>query len=245
MADVHEHDLAAAYALNALDAAESESFEKHIATCEICRAELAELAPGMEHLASLLEAPAPPAMRSSVLDAIASTPQDGATAADGLSAYSTVAAEAPSRRVSSRKFNLRSLVAGLAVAAAFVGVVLFSGLLDSSPSVGDITSAPDRATIALSGEVGSAEFVYSDSLDAGVFITTSLPALSADQTYQLWLIDEGGPNPAGTFRPSDEGFVEFVVIGDIAPGKTLGLTVEPEGGSPAPTGDVLLAEVLG
>ena len=43
MADEPIHDLTAAYALDALDAHDEERYEEHLATCERCREELAEL----------------------------------------------------------------------------------------------------------------------------------------------------------------------------------------------------------
>jgi anti-sigma-K factor RskA len=58
-------------------------------------------------------------------------------------------------------------------------------------------------------------------------------------TYQLWLIDESGPVPAGTFVPDSDGTAAVLLEGKAAPGQVVGITVEPSGGSPAPTGEVL------
>jgi anti-sigma-K factor RskA len=66
------HDLTAAYALDALDRDEAEAYERHLAQCEECREQLAELNETATSLAFAAVAPAPPAhLRASILDAAA------------------------------------------------------------------------------------------------------------------------------------------------------------------------------
>jgi anti-sigma-K factor RskA len=66
------HDLTAAYALDALDRDEAEAYERHLAQCEECREQLAELNETATSLAFGAVAPAPPArLRASILDAAA------------------------------------------------------------------------------------------------------------------------------------------------------------------------------
>jgi anti-sigma-K factor RskA len=66
------HDLTAAYALDALDADETEAYERHLGQCEQCRLELAELNETSAALAFGADAPAPPArLRESILEAAA------------------------------------------------------------------------------------------------------------------------------------------------------------------------------
>ena len=63
------HDLTAAYALDALDAEESREYEEHLATCERCREDLAQLGGAAGALAFAVESPAPPAaLRSRILE---------------------------------------------------------------------------------------------------------------------------------------------------------------------------------
>jgi anti-sigma-K factor RskA len=69
---VDAHDLTAAYALDALDPDEAEAYERHLAQCEECREELAELNGTAASLAFGAVAPAPPArLRESILAAAA------------------------------------------------------------------------------------------------------------------------------------------------------------------------------
>jgi len=66
------HDLTAAYALDALDADETEAYERHLAQCEECREQLAELNETAGALAFGAVAPAPPPrLRSAILETAA------------------------------------------------------------------------------------------------------------------------------------------------------------------------------
>ena len=88
------------------------------------------------------------------------------------------------------------------------------------------------------------ELTWSDAEAAAVLEARDLPDVPDDETYQLWFIGADGPVSAGTFRPDDDGRVEVVADGDLAAAEVVGITVEPAGGSPAPTGDVLLSAEL-
>jgi anti-sigma-K factor RskA len=63
------HDLTAAYALDALDPAEAEAYERHLSQCEECREQLAQLSEGAAALAFEAVAPAPaPRLRAAILE---------------------------------------------------------------------------------------------------------------------------------------------------------------------------------
>jgi anti-sigma-K factor RskA len=67
------HELTAAYALDALDADESEAYERHLGQCEDCREELAGLNETASALAFATVAPAPPPrLRAAILEQAAS-----------------------------------------------------------------------------------------------------------------------------------------------------------------------------
>jgi hypothetical protein len=71
-----------------------------------------------------------------------------------------------------------------------------------------------------------------------LLIASHLPALRADQTYQMWVIPKGQPpRSAGLFRPDGGGGAVHLQAGPVDPGtvQALAITIEPEGGSPAPT----------
>ena len=63
------HDLTAAYALDALDADETDAYERHLGQCEECREQLAELNDTAASLAYATVAPAPPPrLRAAILE---------------------------------------------------------------------------------------------------------------------------------------------------------------------------------
>jgi anti-sigma-K factor RskA len=73
-----------------------------------------------------------------------------------------------------------------------------------------------------------------------LFSASGLPALPSNRTYQLWFIAEGKPVSAGTFDVGPRGqgqlLVEAALPGDVV----WAVTVEPAGGVPQPTGEMVL-----
>jgi len=68
-----------------------------------------------------------------------------------------------------------------------------------------------------------------------VLTARRLPPLAAGTVYELWVIDGGRPQPAGLFSGS------FVTLTRPVPrGATVAVSLEPTGGSPQPTGPLLL-----
>jgi anti-sigma-K factor RskA len=91
MIDERLHDLAGAYVLGALDAADRATFEQHLAECDACRSEVRSLQPvvdGLAQVAPLVDPPA--ALRERVLAAAAG--QGQAWPAPGASGSRTAAA---------------------------------------------------------------------------------------------------------------------------------------------------------
>jgi anti-sigma-K factor RskA len=62
----------------------------------------------------------------------------------------------------------------------------------------------------------------------------------------VWLIGGEGSTPlgAGTFSVSDPDGQLVTVAADFSTANALGISVEPKGGSPAPTGDIVLLSEL-
>ncbi|MBI4628388.1 MAG: anti-sigma factor [Candidatus Rokubacteria bacterium] len=77
----------------------------------------------------------------------------------------------------------------------------------------------------------------------GHLVVANLPRAPEGKAYELWTIGEGAPQPAGLFQVDAQGRgsrrVEPVAGG--APVKVFAVTLEPEGGVPAPTGPMVLA----
>ncbi|MGY6501594.1 MAG: anti-sigma factor [Acidimicrobiales bacterium] len=228
------HDLAAAYALDALDGEERARFESHLATCEHCAADVAEMRDTARLLAEGDQLPPPPEVRTRVMDAIAAEPRAGAGALPiGL-------ADTRRRRA-----------VPLAAAAVLILVVVAGGMTallrsvvedrDAAEELVTILASPDARTAVLEGADGRTDVrvVWSPESAGAVVIGDDLPAPPEDQVYELWVLADDGPRSAGQFVPSSAGSVRSRLALPGEPADGWGITLEPTGGSPQPTGDIL------
>ncbi len=89
------------------------------------------------------------------------------------------------------------------------------------------------------GEAALATLLWEQGASSGRLISTSLPDLPANETYQLWVISGEQPISAGVFNRDENGIVTFPVslTDDITTFEAIAISVEPEGGSDAPTTD--------
>ncbi len=152
-----------AYVLGALDAEERRRFEQHLATCEVCRREVADLAPLPAFLARI-ESPGALTVPDSVLE------------------------QAQTRITSERSELLRSrgrwrwtAVAAVLLAAVLVGAVQLLG--EDTPQA---TPLAVEASAAASGEITVA------SRQWGTAIDLRLQDLPARDGYVAWAVDREG-----------------------------------------------------
>jgi anti-sigma-K factor RskA len=199
------HDLTAAYALDALDPRERDAYEEHLATCARCRAELGDLQGVVAALAVVPEGPAPPPALRGRILAAAR-------------------AERPNVVPLRPRWAVPSAVAAAVAACAALGFGLWSLSLRSD--LADARKAPTVA--ALSGANGVAAVSASGR---ATLAFASLGQPPAGKTYEAWVIEPGAaPQPAGIFRGRT-----LVLTRDVPKGATIAITVEPAGGSRAPT----------
>jgi anti-sigma-K factor RskA len=106
-----------------------------------------------------------------------------------------------------------------------------------------VLRAEDLQTADLSGDV-DARFMYSPSQDQGVLVADDIAKPGANKTYELWLIHNGTPVPAGLFDPDELGTAVASVDGVVRGAELVAVTIEPKGGSPKPTGSILASAKL-
>src|SRR5206468_360324 len=97
---------------------------------------------------------------------------------------------------------------------------------------------------ALQATVGLLPAATDDVEPAPAARTRLLAAVPADRTYQVWLIRDGRPESARIFPAGSAGDLAGALAGDLAGASTVAVSVEPAGGSPAPTGPIVLATSL-
>ncbi len=237
------HTLAGAYAMDAVTEPERARFERHLAGCDSCRQEIRGLREATAALAAAAAVQAPAALRDATLRAAGQTRQLPPAA---VPAPWTGRRKRPTPRLAGA---LAGALAAVVVAVAVVTGVAASGMqhrLDQAQVhdhvVGLVLSAPD-ATM-LSGPVstgGTASVVMSHQKRALVFTAADLRVLPAAQRYELWLIGPAGSRPAGMVTASPRGgMVGTMVVSGLGAGDSVGLTVEPAGGSPQPTSPPVL-----
>jgi anti-sigma-K factor RskA len=226
----HEiHALSGAYVVDALDPDERADFERHLADCTACQAEVASLRETAALLAADVETDPPAALRDRVLA--------------GISTVRPLPPETPVpvRNLRRRPRRMPALLAAAAlVAVAGTGAVVWQQTRSDAPTVSQadrVLAAADaqRFEIDLPGGA-SASVVRSVSLGRAVLITHDMPPAPSGRVYEVWL-----QTPAGTMERaglmSRAGSTTVVLDGDAATATGAGITVEPEGGSDSPTTD--------
>lgn len=207
------HELSATYALDALDEAEAGVFEEHLAGCDECRAIVAsfrDVGAALAHAAPEAEPPA--SLRGRILEEVRTDRP------------ATVIPLQP-------RWVLRAAGSVAAVAAA---AAIALGIWAAS-----LSSELDRraATYPLSGARGS--LVVTPSGDAAL-IVSGLAAAPQGQTYEIWVIEDGTPLPAGLF---EGGAIRTAVAltRRVPEGAVVAVTLEGVGGVQTPTGKQVLS----
>ncbi len=111
----------------------------------------------------------------------------------------------------------------------------------------DLLGQPGTVVKALPGNKTTAysQLIANDSQKRGVLLAYNLQPVTSDKTYEFWLLDKSGnPIPAGTFNVDQTGkgvlnvnMPKDVPISNLSAGA---VTIEPAGGLPKPTGNILM-----
>ncbi len=232
--------------LGELSDTELAALDEALAADPAARAELdAQLAAAATMQIAAAETP-PPALKASVLDAIADIAgaQVRPTGADDPPAtprgpVASSGTAAPVVSLDGRRRRIGQLVLAAAAAIVFVvGGVMIAGDRGGGPSSFDaVATAPDAELRTLAGTLpGSLRVIHSAEQGAIVVDGADLPAVAGNETYQLWLVAPGGAvRSAGLFRPAADGRVMERFDGLDPTGFTIAVTLEPAGGSDQPT----------
>jgi anti-sigma-K factor RskA len=256
-----------AYVLDAMDGLERDDFEAQIAESQELRNEVTELTDTAVLLGMAAKPVAPSAaLRASIMDKIATTPQLPREVPEVVTLQPVIAEPSDRLQASGRSDTSSRLhtktqarwfsrpvgilvsaaAAVLLVGGAVIGTTAVIGTQAPNTSQADalaaINAAPDvqhQTTLVASG--GTATLVYSLNLKKAAFIASALPKLSSDKTYELWYINSAGSaKKAGLFESTGKSTWQ-VLSGSMAKGDTVGVTVEPAGGTDAPTTKPVIA----
>ncbi len=254
-----EHDqllaLLPAYALGALDGDDVRRVERHLeGGCDECERELLESTRLVERLAESV-APVPPsdllkARLGRRLDRRQAAVQPAWLTRAAIIVLALLASWSLWDRTLLREEVKRLSAARDETAARLAGVQQqldqAQTMLTRLATAGRIVSAPGARQVVLAGldltPTAQGQTFVDPVARSAVFYATGLPALSEEETYQLWFIAEGVPVSAGTFDVEEDGSA-MLLVEATAPVDAIQLwavTIEPAGGVPQPTGEMVL-----
>ena len=254
-------ELTGAYVLGALPDAERIAFERHLATCADCSAEVRELQAVASGLATAVPQVDPPAaLRARVLAAATAARGGQATVVDfpvrrtaGLPAWLAVAASLAAvalglytltlrQRIDQLQAQLRDANARAEGVERDLRVARASA--DRAGQIAAILEAPDVRRIDLAGQAsapGALGRAFWSASRGLVFTANNLPPPAPGRQYQLWVIppDSKTPVSAGLLDGTGEALT-FVAPGTAPRVGAVAVSIEPAGGAPQPTGDIVL-----
>jgi hypothetical protein len=233
MSDIHA--LSGAYAVDALDDLERAQFERHLADCPACTAEVRSLREAAALLAETTTVTPSAELRDRVLAGISTVrplpPVVGDDAASG-----TVTALEPRRR----RRVVTFLVAAAAAVAIGTGGIVWQADDDKPDSqYAQVLEAGDAQEMTVNFDGGAtATVVRSEELDKAVIKTKDMPDAPNGHAYALWLLHDGVMVPAGMMPKGPDN--EVVLAGDAATASAAAISIEDAGEEPTePTGDVV------
>ena len=228
-----------AYVLGALSRAEASALKTHLATCPVCQAELAlyqQIGDGL--LASVLPLQTPPlAVQRKLLESVEEK-------------------ETPARP--KPKWGFWQFAMGtIALVLISVNLIAFQQIHDlRQQQVQLVNQIEKNHTILgmlaastevhpISGDGFSGNLLLDREKNLSYLLVWNLPLPPEDRVYQIWLISpEGTRIDAGSFRPEVERpFTSTAILASRNFDEFIGVevTIEPSGGSDAPTGDQVLS----
>ena len=254
------HTLAGAYALDALTRADRARFERHLARCPQCAAEISGLRETTARLAAAATTAPPAGLIQRAVAAAAQTRQLSPLTRDTPRpwprhrAAAGTAAGMPGRSSLRRAWPPRVAVAlagAVVILAAALGLAARSTQHQlqqtqaASHAIAAVLTARDATMISAPVTTGGTATIVMSAHDrALVFAAAGLRALPPSSCYELWLMRPGRDQPAAMLPTPRHGMTGPVLASGLKPGDHLGLTIEPVGGSPHPTTPAILQIAL-
>ena len=218
----------------------------------------------LEALATACASAPPPELRARVLDAARSDAASsaasravrrwrlvGAVAAvlalalAGLLANVSRLAGLRGRQIEELAASNAALVARLDIQAGELATV--RAALESQAGVLRIVTSPRTVVASLAGQpgvTGSGRMVVDAASGEAALLVAGLDPAPAGKTYELWAVrGTQAPEPAGLFSMGAGGWtaVRMPGLAAVAEITAFAVSLEPAGGSPQPTGPIVLA----
>lgn len=221
-------NLIPALALDCLEDDEAVLVAEHVAGCSTCQAELAEYRRTVNQLV-LAAPPAIPSMQLQRRLAERIKPKPDAPSPTPAGWWHTLLTG----------LKRSAPVWGAVALLLVVGLALGNWRLwqQSPRSMRVVSLVNTQAAPTASGLI-----VVSSDGEYGAMVVENLPELSPDRQYQLWLIKNGQRTSGAVFSVGEHGYRSVQVEAPLPLDQyeAFGITIEPAGGSPGPTGEKVL-----
>lgn len=133
----------------------------------------------------------------------------------------------------------------VALAAFGVGRVVRPHHAPTPTMTEQVMAAPDARTVSGRLAGGTAKVIFSRDKNAAVLMVDHVPPPSQGTVYEMWLIDDKGPAPAGTMDAANLSPSTPHLLSNLGKSSVLAFTIEPGSGSPQPTGSIITKLPLG
>jgi anti-sigma-K factor RskA len=234
--NTHVIELLPAYTLDCLDEEDMLLVTEHLAVCPTCRAELISYQGVADRLAMAVPCSEPPADLRGRLMARALPTRPRAISQPRPAWWQQLG-----QVLQHPAWGVASLALILALAVS--NVLLWQQV--NRPGIA--SNVQGMRSLALAGTASAPEasgmVIISTDGEYGTLVVDNLPTLGKTQQYQLWLMQDGTRTSGAVFSVGQDGYGSVPILAPepLTQYSSFGITVEPSGGSPHPTG----AKVLG
>jgi anti-sigma-K factor RskA len=244
MSDEHVVDLLPAYALGALDDADLLVTAQHLSHCAACRHEMDAYLETVGALTrSVMPQNPPDDLKSRVLSRFENANQPSVRAIPPQPAQTNIGDTF--RRLFGGRTGLVFGALAVVLILALAGSVFalnrqVRALQANLPPAGTMKLVQLAGTVNAPQAVGY--MIVFPNENYGALVVKNAPALDSGHQYQVWLVKDGQRTSGGLFSVDSDGYGTLQINASRPLGEfqSFGITREPLGGSPGPTGPKVL-----
>ncbi len=241
MENTHVSDLLAGYTLRCLEADETMQVVTHLAGCSQCRDESEAFQTLVDQLALAVPDVQPsPELKERILRKVQS---EAPPKKENVKSESWRRQLAVSFRPFVPAWNLAAATAILLLTFSSVIFWQRGNNLEQRYLEQDFQHVVLKCTHVV--PEASGQVIVSKDGEVGMLAVAHLPVLDTEQSYQVWLIQDGQRNNGGTFTVNQQGYGMLTIsTPESLLDCEISITVEPREGSIKPSGETVLQTMI-